>query len=90
MVKNTDQNGVKSSSMGLEDYPTRFWSYVAIALLSLTLLTIIFKYYKRDKKKFIRYCMGGIAIVSVVYSAFFIALGKHRAMTPIKKSSRIR
>lgn len=76
MVKNTDQNGVKSSSMGLEDYPTRFWSYVAIALLSLTLLTIIFKYYKRDKKKFIRYCMGGIAIVSVVYSAFFIALGK--------------
>ncbi len=76
MIKTTDQNGSKTSSLGLEDYPTRFWSYVAIALLSLALLTIIFKYYKRDKQKFIRYCMGGIAIISVVYSAFFIALGK--------------
>ena len=76
MAKVTDQGGTKITSYGLEDYPTRFWSYVAIALLSLTLLTIIFKYYKRDKNKFIRYCMGGIALISVVYSSFFIALGK--------------
>ncbi len=76
MLKNTDQNGVKSTTIGLEDYPTRFWSYVAIALLSLTLLTIIFKYYKRDKKKFIRYCMSCIGIITVVYAAYFIALGK--------------
>ena len=76
MVKTTEQENNKITSVGLEDYPTRFWSYVAIALLSLTLLTIIFKFYKRDKKKFIRYCMGGIAVISIVYSAFFIALGK--------------
>jgi len=76
MVKTTQQNNTKVTSFGLEDYPTRFWSYVAIALLSLTLLTIIFKYYKRDQKKFIRMCMGGIAVISVVYAAFFIALGK--------------
>jgi uncharacterized membrane protein YfhO len=62
--------------MGLEDYPTRFWTYVAIALLSLTLLTIIFKYYKRDQKKFIRLCMGGVAAITVVYAVFFIGLGK--------------
>lgn len=76
MVKSTEQDGNKTYSFGLEDYPTRFWSYVAIALLSLTLLTIIFKYYKRDKKKFMRMCLSGISVITVVYAAFFIALGK--------------
>jgi uncharacterized membrane protein YfhO len=76
MVKSTGQDNDKTYSFGLEDYPTRFWSYVAIALLSLTLLTIIFKYYKRDKKKFIRLCISGISVITVVYAAFFIALGK--------------
>jgi hypothetical protein len=76
MAKSVEQDGKVTTNYGLEDYPTRFWSYVAIALLSLTLLTVIFKYYKRDKKKFIRYCMSGIALISVVYAAFFIALGK--------------
>ncbi len=76
MIKTTEQDGKKVTTYGLEEYPTRFWSYVAIALLSLTLLTIIFKYYKRDKNKFIRYCMGGVAAISIVYAVFFIVLGK--------------
>lgn len=76
MWKITDQDGHKTTTIGLEDYPTRFWSYVAIALLSMTLLVAIFKFYKRDKKKFIRYCYGGISIITVVYALFFIALGK--------------
>lgn len=63
-------------SLGLEDYPTRFWAYVAIALLSLALLTIIFMYYKRDKKKFIKCCTAGIALITVIYASYFIALGK--------------
>lgn len=76
MVKTTNQDGVKTTTFGLEDYPTRFWSYVAIALLGLTLLTIIFKFYKRDKAKFMRYSLAGVALISVVYSWYFIALGK--------------
>ncbi|HEX3038756.1 MAG TPA: YfhO family protein [Caproiciproducens sp.] len=76
MVKSSEQGGKKSLTYGLEDYPTRFWSYVAIALLSLTLLTVIFKFYKRDKQKFIRYTMSGISVITVVYALFFIALGK--------------
>nr|WP_319490096.1 YfhO family protein [uncultured Caproiciproducens sp.] len=76
MVHTTQSDGNKVTSYGLEDYPTRFWTYVAIALLSLTLLTIIFKWYRRDKKLFIRRCMGGVAIISVLYSLYFIALGK--------------
>ena len=88
MVNTTQQDGNKVTTYGLEDYPTRFWSYVAVALLSLTLLTIIFKWYRRDKKLFIRRCMGGVAIISVLYSLFFIALGKtqsddtHRELIP--------
>lgn len=76
MWKTSDTNGTSATTIGLEDYPTRFWSYVAIALLSLTLLVIILKFYRRDKKKFIRYCFGGISVVTVVYALFFIALGK--------------
>ena len=94
MVKTTDgADGKKITTFGLEDYPTRFWSYVAIALLSLTLLTIIFKYYRRDRKKFIRSCAGGIAIVTVVYASFFIALGKtqsddtHKSIIPYSLNS---
>lgn len=77
MVKTTTaDNGTKTSTFGLEDYPTRFWAYVAIALLSLLLLVIIFKYYKRNKAHFIRSAMAGIALITVIYASFFIALGK--------------
>lgn len=68
--------GGKDTVFGLEDYPTRFWSYVAIALLSLALLVILFQYYKRDRQKFLRNCTIGIVLVSVIYASFFIALGK--------------
>ncbi len=68
--------GDKSLVFGLEDYPTRFWSYVAIALLSLALLVILFQYRKTGRAKFLHRCMSGIALVTVIYAAFFIALGK--------------
>ena len=76
MVQTTEQDGKEITTIGLEEYPTRFWTYVAIALLSLTLLAIIFKFYKRDKKLFIKRCFSSIAAISVLYSLFFIALGK--------------
>ncbi|XOQ43257.1 MAG: Bacterial membrane protein YfhO [Clostridium sp.] len=61
---------------GLEDYPTRFWAYVAIALLSLALFTTAFRFYRRNRKQFLHYLMGGITLITVVYAAYFIALGK--------------
>ncbi len=76
MPKTEDENGEKSLVFGLEDYPTRFWSYVAIALLSLALLVIVFQYRKNGRAKFLRKCMSGISLVTVIYAAFFIALGK--------------
>ena len=75
LPKTVNQDGVETTTIGLEAYPTRFWSYVAISILSLALLAILF-YWKRSPQKFYRLTMGGITLVSVVYGAFFIALGK--------------
>ncbi len=69
-------DGVEITTIGLEDYPTRFWTYVAIALMSLLLLSIVLRYYKRNTKKFLRYTTVGVSVIAVIYSAFFIALGK--------------
>jgi len=65
-----------NTTVGLEAYPTRFWAYVAIAVLSLALLAIIFQYYKKDKRRFIKGCIGGIMLITVIYASYFIALGK--------------
>ena len=67
---------VEVTTVGLEAYPTRFWSYVGIALLSLGLLTFVLRYYRKDPKKFLQFATGGVAVVTVVYASFFIALGK--------------
>ena len=77
MTKQVDNgSGGTNTVVGLEDYPTRFWTYVAIALLSLSLLVLIFRTYRRDRRRFIQECVAGITLVSVFYAAFFIALGK--------------
>ena len=70
------KKGDSGTTIGLENYPTRFWTYVAIALLSLALLTIIFRSFRRDKKRFLRSCVAGITLITVFYAAYFIALGK--------------
>lgn len=69
-------NGTTTVSYGLEDYPTRFWSYVAIALLSLALLVIVFRVCRNNLKNFFKTTIAGIALISVIYAAFFITLGK--------------
>ncbi len=76
MPKTVDSSSGKSTVYGLEDYPTRFWAYVAIALLSLALLVIIFQYYRRDRKKFLKNCTVGICLITAIYASYFIALGK--------------
>jgi hypothetical protein len=72
----SDADSAQKTTFGLEDYPTRFWAYVAVALLSLALLVMVFQYYKRNRRRFLKSCMLGIALVSVIYAAYFIALGK--------------
>ena len=78
----------ESVTFGLEDYPTRFWSYVAIALLSLLLLAILLRWLFRSRRggscgwpssacRSSRWCMRSI----------FIALGKTQSDDTHKHSS---
>ena len=99
MVQTGANGDGETVSIGLEAYPSRFWAYVAIALLSLLLLTFLMKDYPLRRlrqelskrkgrfffprrfngertKRFVRYCMCGVAVITVVYSLYFITLGK--------------
>ena len=71
----TDTNGGKTTTFGLEKYPTRFWAYVAIAVLSLFLLTILFGFYQH-RRRFYRMAACGAALIAVVSGWFFITTGK--------------
>ncbi len=81
----------KKTVFGLEDYPTRFWAYVAMALLSLALLVIIFQYYKRNRQKVSPACARS-ALRSSPSSMLPISSpsAKRRATTPTTGSSPIR
>ena len=76
MWKENTNEGVTYYTFGLEQYPTRFWSYVAIALLSLLLLTAVFRFRRTNFKKFMKAATLGVAVISLLYGTYFIALGK--------------
>ena len=66
----------KEIQFGLMNYPDRFWIYVAISMLSLLLLAILIGYLKKDPRRFIRLAAAGTAVITVVYAAYMIGLGK--------------
>lgn len=68
-------DGVESWSWGLMDYPTRFWSYVAVSLICLGLVVYLFMFCK-SRKAFKRGAFGCLSVVTVLYSIYFISLGK--------------
>lgn len=62
--------------IGLEAYPERFWAYAAIAFLSLLLLCILLGILKKNRTRFARAAMIGVALITVLYATYFIAQGK--------------
>lgn len=76
MVKKVTSGEETTWSYGLEKYPSRFWPYVAIALLSLLLLLLIFHEYQKNRRRFMKMAIFGTACISVVYGWFFITTGK--------------
>lgn len=76
-VETTD--GEETLTFGLEKYPTRFWTYVAIALVSLAALLYVFRFCRQNRKVFCRAITVCLSIVTVCYSIFFIAIGKTQA-----------
>lgn len=84
----TYDDGSSQTKYGLEQYPTRFWAYVAIAVTSLLLLTLLFRYYQKHRERFFRMATAGVALMAGVYGIFFITTGKtqgddtHHEMIP--------
>lgn len=76
MPNTTTKDDITTTTYGLESYPTRFWTYVAIAVVSLLLLAIILKYRNKSRVWFTRLLNIGVCVITVVYATYFIALGK--------------
>lgn len=72
---NEESDGSFQQTYGLEAYSDRFWIYVAIAMLSLALVTLLIRSLKKDKKKFTVKAMACLGVISVIYSGYVIGLG---------------
>ena len=72
----SNDDGTTTTRFGLMQYPDRFWIYVAIAFASLLLLIIALRFLKRDRKMFYRVTMVSVSVITVIYAAYLIGLGK--------------
>lgn len=72
-------NSGKDTQIGLMNYSDRFWIYVAISMVSLLLLAVLIGFLKKDRQRFIRLAAAGTAVVTVVYAAYMIGLGKSQS-----------
>lgn len=66
----------KITQIGLEDYPLRFWVYVAVALGGLGLFYYFLRKWGKQSRKFLYCCTIGLTFVICIYANFFIATGK--------------
>jgi hypothetical protein len=82
MPKVTSDGDVESTSYGLEQYPTRFWTYGAISFICIAILIFLFRYCRSNPQRFAKAITTAVCIVSVLYSVYFIALGKTQSADP--------
>lgn len=73
-IETTD--GEKEIEFGLVQYSTRFWTYVAIALVSLAALVYVFMFCRKNRKVFYRSATIILSVITVCYSIYFISIGK--------------
>ncbi len=69
-------DGEESLTFGLEQYPSRFWTYVAIAVASLGALVYVFAFCRKNRRTFYRSLTACLSVVVVLYSVYFISIGK--------------
>lgn len=75
----SEKNG--KVSIGLESRPDRFIVYSAIVLLCITALVLGYKFFHKDKSKYQKFLIIGTSITIVVYSTYFLYLGKLHSFT---------
>lgn len=66
----------KITQIGLEDYPLRFWVYVAIVLVGLVLLAVFMHRYGKNSTAFLYRATIVLTVTICIYANFFIATGK--------------
>lgn len=69
------QNG-KIIQIGLEDYPARFWVYVAISLGGLILLGLFIRFHGKNSPVFLYRATIVLIVMICIYANYFIATGK--------------
>ncbi len=62
-------------TIGLEEYPERYWVFVGVAVLCLILMAVLFRGFARNKK-LPRYALITACVISCAYGMMFIGLGK--------------
>lgn len=67
---------IKDLELGLFDDPLRFWPSVIIASASLIILSFILWQRKRLKNRFYPLLLASVIFITIVYSTYFIGLGK--------------
>lgn len=78
----TTVDGKRKISFGLMSYPWRFWAYAAVSLICIAAVVYLFQFSSRDKRKFVRNTLSMVCVTTVLYSLFFIALGKTQSSWP--------
>ncbi len=73
---------IVSATFGLEKYPTRLWSYLAISIICLALVAFIITFYVKNSKAFYRATAVCLSLVITLSSIYFIALGKAQSSDP--------
>lgn len=76
MPKTSGSGEDKQTTIGLMEYPLRFWVYVAFALLCLVVLLEVFLYAKQKNIAPYRILTAGVAVAAVFYSGYIITIGK--------------
>lgn len=64
------------SQIGLENYPDRFWIYVAIVAAGLIAVYVLLKLFRNDRQKLANASIIAVTIVICVYANYFVAIGK--------------
>lgn len=61
---------------GLEDYPTRLWSYLVLTLLGIAATALVLRWRGRNLQKFQRLLLRSTAVFGVVCTLFILLTGK--------------
>ncbi|MCI5727922.1 MAG: YfhO family protein [Clostridia bacterium] len=76
MPKTTKSGEDVIVTYGLEDYPTRLWSYLVLTLLGIAATALVLRWRGRNPQKFQRLLLRSTAVFGVVCTLFILLTGK--------------